>query len=120
MSFHSIRWLAAVLAMLLLQTGCAGMRPVEIADGAALAKAVVVGARVSVPDADGRTMRLEVTAIDDEHLTGRTRSGDVVEARLADVREVRKRQRAPGKTAAFVLSLIAVRVALDDVAFFPQ
>ena len=120
MSLHSIRLLAPVLAMLLLQMGCTGMRPVEMAEGVALAEVVAVGARVSVLDADGRTMRLEVTAIDDEHLVGRTRGGDVVQVPLDDLREVRERQPRPGKTAALVLSLIAVRVALDDLAFFPQ
>lgn len=117
-----IKAVAALLATLLLQTGCTRMQLVETTEELALADVIDVGARVRVLDIAGASTDLTVTAIDSDQIVGETSAGDVVRLPLDDVYELRERRPAPGLTATFIgLGVgVLVRSALDDVYFWPQ
>ena len=97
-----------VLAVTLIATGCTSMRAVAPLD-------VRVGTRIRVLDSAGQSTELRVTAIGAEYVEGRTKDG-AVRVALVDVREVRERRFAPGKTVALGLGVLYVVAAAVTVA----
>jgi hypothetical protein len=91
------------------------MRVVPPAAGAVLPADVAVGKRIRVLDRDGTATDLKVTAIGADCVDGQTSDG-VVRIAFGDVREVRERRFAPGKTIALTFGVLYVGYAAATVS----
>jgi hypothetical protein len=92
------------------------MKLVPGSAGDAVPSDVGVGTRIRVLDTRGVSTDIKVTAIGPDLVEGRTRDRRLVQFARVDVREVRERRLAPGKTLALTLGVlyaVGVVVALD-------
>jgi hypothetical protein len=111
-------WLMLAVASV---SGCTSMRLVESTDGAALPSAIEIGDRVRVLDGAGLSTDFEVTAIGSDFVEGRMKNDQVVRIAFTDLREVRERRPAWGKTAllgAGVGYIVAAAVTAAALASF--
>jgi hypothetical protein len=81
-------------------TACVTTRRVELSNGGTLPATIEIGDRVSVVDAAGSTTDLAVTVVESGFLEGTADDGRPVRFAVADIRELRERDRAPGKSVA--------------------
>ena len=97
---------AAVLVATLFLNGCTSMQLVPPAAGAALPADVGVGERIRVLDRSGASIDMKVTAIGTDYVEGRTRDDRAMRIAFTDVREVRERRPAPGRTVLLTLGVV--------------
>jgi len=94
-----VEWVAVWL-LVCAQSACTSMFPIEAIDAAAMLEGVEAGDRVSVLDSHGATTELEVTAVGADFIEGLAENGVPVRIAAAEVREIRERRIALGKTIA--------------------
>jgi hypothetical protein len=112
------KWLSScmlVVAATLFASGCTSMRVVAPVPGAVLPADVAVGKTIRVRDRDESSIELKVTAIGPDYVEGRTRDG-LVRIGFRDVREVRERRFAPGRTVALAVGMLYVAYAAATVS----
>jgi hypothetical protein len=100
------RFAGALLALTLCLNGCTSMKLVPGTGGDAVPTNVAVGMRIQVLDRSGVSTDIKVTDVRPEYVEGQTRDGRRVRFAREDVREVRERRLAPGKTAALTLGVL--------------
>jgi hypothetical protein len=69
---------------------------------------VGVGKHIRVLDRDGVSTDLEVLTVGADYVEGRTKDDRIVRFALADIRQVRERRLAPGKTALLTVGVLYV------------
>jgi hypothetical protein len=94
------------LALAICLNGCTSMQLVPGTVGDAVPTNVEVGMRIRVLDVSGVSTDIKVTAIAPEYVEGRTRDERLVRFAREDVRQVRERRLAPGKSAALTLGVL--------------
>jgi hypothetical protein len=87
------------------QWACTSMRPVDASAGVASAETIEVGDRISIVDTHGATTELVVTAVGTDFIEGMAAGDTLVRVASADLKEIRVRRNAPGKTAGLVAVL---------------
>jgi hypothetical protein len=97
-------WL--VLGVLALgQLACTSMRPVGSSAGVSPAETIEVGDRVSIVDTNGAATELVVTAVGTDFIEGTVGGDTLTRVASADLKAMRVRRNAPGKTAGLVAGL---------------
>jgi hypothetical protein len=97
-------WL--VLSVLIVgQSACTSMLPLEAADAEALLAVLEAGDRLSVLDSSGVTTELVVTAVGAGFVEGMVGRGGSVRIAAAEIEEIREQKFAPGKTAGLAAGL---------------
>src|SRR5688500_2072812 len=89
-------WLV-LCALAVGQSACTSMRPVD-PTGVSVA-AIEAGDRISVVDVRGATTELVVTSIGADFIEGSGVGDTLTRLATSDVKEIRVRRSAPGKTA---------------------
>jgi hypothetical protein len=98
-----------VVLALVCTSGCTTLKPVPFAASASPFEDLTVAQRVRVLDRQGISADIVLTAVEPDFIEGRTKQGAVLRFGADDIDELRRRQRAPGKTAALVsLSVVYV------------
>jgi hypothetical protein len=100
------RFAGVLLALTLCLNGCTSMQLVPGTVGDAVPSNVDVGMRIRVLDLEGVSTDFKVTAVGPDYVEGRTRDQRLVRFARADVRQVRERRLAPGKTVALTLGVL--------------
>ena len=100
------RFAGVLLALTLCLNGCTSMKLVVGTAGDAVPSNVDVGMRIRVLDLKGVSTDIKVTAIGPDYVEGQTRDQRLVRFARADVREVRERRPAPGKTMALTFGVL--------------
>ena len=97
-------WLV-LWALAVGQSACTSLRPVDTSgDGLAVA-ALEAGDRISVVDVRGATTELVVTSIGADFIEGSGGGDTLTRLATSDVKEIRVRRSAPGKTAGLAAGL---------------
>lgn len=101
------RWgaLLAVLALAFGQSACMTMRLVETGRDGAVPAEIEPGDRISVMDARGALVALDVTAVGADFVEGNAGGDEPIRIPADDIRELRKEHAAPGRTAALAAGL---------------
>ena len=97
-------WLV-LSALVVGQSACTSMLPLEAADAEALLAAIEAGDRLSVLDSRGVTTDLVVTAVGADFIEGMVGGGDSVRIAATEMREIRAQKFAPGKTVGLAAGL---------------
>ena len=95
-----------LLAVTLGLDGCTTMRLVPGSADTAMPSDVEVGKRIRVLDGGGASTDFEVTALGADYVEGRTKEHRIVRFALEDVRQVRERRLAPGRTALLTIGVL--------------
>jgi hypothetical protein len=108
-----------LLAALCGAAGCTSLQPVEL-DTVAETSLIEPGDRVRVTKNDRTVLKLRASEITPTTVKGRTASGEEMTVDAAEIDELAVHQRAPGKTAALVGSLVvAFGLFVDGVKHLP-
>jgi hypothetical protein len=102
------RLLVMLVAVTLGSNGCTTMQLVPGSAGTAMPSDVGVGKHIRVLDRDGVSTDLEVLTVGADYVEGRTKDDRIVRFALADIRQVRERRLAPGKTALLTVGVLYV------------
>lgn len=100
------RFAGALVALTLCLNGCTSMKVVPGTAGDPVPTNVAAGMRIRVLDREGVSTDITVTAIGPDYVEGRTPDQRMVRFAHADVREVRERRPAPGRTLALTLGVL--------------
>jgi hypothetical protein len=106
----------SVLSLTWVLSGCTSMRLVEDTGSPAPYAALRVGDDIRVRDTAGVSTDLEVTMIGSDFIEGTNKKDQVVRVALTDVRELRQRRVAWGKTAGLALGVCYVLCAAAATA----
>jgi hypothetical protein len=94
-----VEWVAFGV-LVVSQSACTSLVPLDAADAAGILAAIDAGDRLSVLDSQGATTELEVTAVGADFVEGRSANGEPVRIAAAEMHEIRERRNAPGKAIA--------------------
>ena len=105
MNARRLRGWLLLWALAVGQSACTSLRPVgPSGDGVSIA-AIEAGDRISVVDVRGATMELVVTSIGADFIEGSGVGDTLTRLATSDIREIRVRRSAPGRTAGLAAGL---------------
>jgi hypothetical protein len=113
------RAVLAVLALGLAESACTTMSRVEMGPEGAIPAAIGPGDRISVVDARGELVELDVTAVGAGYIEGSAGEDELRLIRSEEIRELRERRPAPAKTALLGagVALALFLEALSEIEF---
>ena len=108
-----------ILAAFGFTASCSSFRPIEATSRQQYATALEIGDRVRVTTLDGDVHEIEVVRVREEGVDGertiwekgKIEGREVLHIAFEDVARIEKREASPGKTAALLVSLVALAVA---------
>ena len=102
-----------VIIVLLTNTGCTTIKPIDVDDQTTFAEQIKVGDKVRLAYLDERVREIRVTEVNDQEIIGKLESGAVVIADWRDIYDVEQVRISPLKTAGAAVGII---VAIPVIA----
>lgn len=102
-----------VIIVLLTNSGCTTIKPIDVDDQTTFAQQIKVGDKVRLAFLDERVREISVTEINDQEIIGKLESGGVVIADWRDIYDVEQVRISPLKTTGAALGII---VAIPVIA----
>ena len=105
MNARSVRGWLVLWALAVGQSACTSVRPVDPSGDGASVAAIEAGDRISVVDVHGATTELVVTSVGADFIEGSGVGDTPTRFATSDLKEIRVRRSAPGKTAGLAAAL---------------
>ena len=105
MNARRVRGWLVLWALAVGQPACTSLRPMDLSDDGVSVAALEAGDRISVVDVRGATADLVVTRIGADFIEGSGGGDTLTRLATSDVKEIRVRRSAPGKTAGLAAGL---------------
>jgi hypothetical protein len=99
MNARSVRGWLVLWALAAGQSACTSLRPLDPSGDGVSVAALEAGDRISVVDVRGATVELVVTSIGADFIEGSGVGDTLTRLATSDVKQIRVRRSAPGKTA---------------------
>jgi hypothetical protein len=105
MNARSVRGWLVLSALAVGQSACTSLRPVDPSGDGVSVAAIEAGDRISVVDVRGATTELVVTSVGPGFVEGQGLGDTPTRLAMSDVKQIRVRRGAPGKTAGLAAGL---------------